>query len=402
MKPLKVSEVNNYIRRILTDDIVLSNIEIEGEVSNFNKHFSGHMYFSLKDDKGRIKCVMFKSDGLNYDVQLEEGKKIIAKGYISLYEKNGEYQLYVREITEQGIGELYKEFELLKKKLEKQGLFDEKYKKVLPNMPKKIGLVTSSTGAAIKDIITVIKRRSPQTKILIYPSLVQGYNAPYEIIKGLKYLDTREDVDLIIFGRGGGSIEELFAFNNEELALTIFQLKTPCISAVGHERDFTIGDFVADLRAATPSAAGELAVADKAHLLESSNHKERRLLNIWDYIFTDKTKELKYLQDSLKYNSPLNKINQERQALDSLGKDINYKINDRIMRSRNQLHKLESRLQLLNPKLSIELGHGIITDKKGQLIKSIEDLSVGEGIKIIMKDGSLEAKIDKIKEGGSL
>lgn len=402
MKPLKVSEVNNYIRRILTDDIVLSNIEIEGEVSNFNKHFSGHMYFSLKDDKGRIKCVMFKSDGLNCDVQLEEGKKIIAKGYISLYEKNGEYQLYVREITEQGIGELYKEFELLKKKLEKQGLFDEKYKKSLPNMPKKIGLVTSSTGAAIKDIITVIKRRSPQTEILIYPSLVQGYNAPYEIIKGLKYLDGREDVDLIIFGRGGGSIEELFAFNNEDLALTIFQLKTPCISAVGHERDFTIGDFVADLRAATPSAAGELAVADKAHLLESLNHKERRLLNIWEYIFTDKTKELKYLQDSLKYNSPLNKINQERQALDSLGKDINYKINDRIMRSRNQLHKLDSRLQLLNPNLSIELGHGIITNKKGQLIKSIEDLSVGEGIKIIMKDGSLEAKIEKIKEGGSL
>lgn len=402
MKPLKVSEVNNYIRRIFSDDIVLSNIEVEGEVSNFNKHFSGHMYFSLKDEKGIIKCVMFKSDSQYCGIELAEGKKIIAKGYISIYEKNGEYQLYVKEIDDKGVGDLYREYELLKIKLEKEGLFDENYKKILPSMPKKIGVVTSSTGAAIKDIVTVIKRRSPHTEILIYPSLVQGERAAEDIIRGLEYLDSREEVDLIVFGRGGGSIEELFAFNDENLARSIFQLKTPCISAVGHERDFTIADFVADMRAPTPSAAAEMAVADRDYLLESLNHKIKRLFNIWNYIITDKQKELKYLLDGLKYSSPLNKIGQDRQALDSILKEINYNFKEGLNKKRSRLQELESKLQLLNPSLSIEQGHGMITNEKGHIVKSVKNLSIGSQIKIIMKDGILEASIEKIKEGEKL
>ena len=213
MKALKVSEVNSYIKRIFAGDMILSNIEIEGEISNFKKHYSGHLYFSLKDDRARIKCVMFKSDAKSVSLDLKDGQRIVARGYVSVYEQGGDYQLYVKEIKSQGIGDLYAAFEELKKRLEKEGLFDTDYKKPLPPMPRKIGIVTSSTGAAIKDIISVIKRRSPLCDLLIYPSLVQGPNAVNEIIEGLLYMEARDDIDLIITGRGGGSIEELFAFN---------------------------------------------------------------------------------------------------------------------------------------------------------------------------------------------
>ena len=203
MKPFKVNEVNTYIKRVLTTDMILSNIQVEGEISNFKHHYSGHMYFSLKDDKSRIKCVMFKSDNERLLVNLEEGMKVLVTGYISVFERDGDYQLYVRNVEEKGIGDLYKAYDLLKNKLLKEGLFDDIHKKQIPPMPKKIGVVTSSTGAAIRDIISIIQRRCPPCKILIYPSLVQGQDAPSEIIKGLKYLDSLDDIDLIITGRGG-------------------------------------------------------------------------------------------------------------------------------------------------------------------------------------------------------
>lgn len=239
-KPLKVSELNQYIKRIFASDFILSNVSVEGEISNYKHHYSGHRYFSLKDENGRVKCVLFKNYGNSISLELKDGMKVVASGYVSIYERDGNYQLYVRDIRESGLGDLYIAYEKLKEKLNEEGLFDDKYKKEIPSYPKTIGVVTSLTGAAIRDIITVLKRRNPGIDIIIYPSLVQGKEAPVSICEGLKYLDNRDDIDLVITGRGGGSIEELFAFNDEQVARTIFNMSTPIISAVGHETDFTL------------------------------------------------------------------------------------------------------------------------------------------------------------------
>ncbi len=373
-KALKVSEVNNYIKRVLQNDMILSNISVEGEISNFKHHYSGHMYFSLKDEKSRIKAIMFKGDNQALDFVPEEGKKVQATGYISVYEKDGEYQLYVRYMKEAGLGDLYLAFEKLKKKLDEEGLFSPDYKKDIPFMPKKIGVVTSSTGAAIRDIITVIKRRFPPCHILIYPSLVQGENAPKEIIRGLKYLDQREDVDLIITGRGGGSMEELFAFNDEELARTIFAMTTPVISAVGHEIDFTICDFVADLRAATTSAAAELSVPNGLDLKRELDSKIRQ------------------------YN-PLYNLRYKKQDLDSLLRDLDYSFREKINIYKNDLIKIKGSLDLKNPKLGLDKGLGLILDEKGQRVRSIDQVSLGDKISIVLKDGSIYSKVEG-KEGG--
>ncbi|MFY9285992.1 MAG: exodeoxyribonuclease VII large subunit, partial [Tissierellaceae bacterium] len=301
MKPLKVSEVNSYIKSIFQGDMLLSNIEVEGEISNFKRHFSGHLYFSLKDEDSMLKCVMFKYSAKSLSMDLADGQKIIAKGYVSIYEQTGAYQLYVKEISSKGLGDLYLAYEKLKQELEKEGLFKKEFKKDLPTMPRKVGIVTSSTGAAIRDIVSVIKRRFPPCEILIYPSLVQGPNAPKEIIQGLVYLDKREDVDLIITGRGGGSIEDLWAFNDEELARTIFSLDTPVISAVGHETDFTIADFVADLRAATPSAAAELAVPNIDSLNQELDNYFSELLSSYRQKVDRESNRLEIFKKGLKY-----------------------------------------------------------------------------------------------------
>lgn len=401
MKPLKVSEINNYIKRIFAGDMIVSNVEIEGEVSNFRSHFSGHMYFSLKDDKSKIKCVFFKGDNEDWSSKLDNGDKVVAKGYISIYEKEGEYQLYVRSLKAKGQGDLFKAFELLKMKLEKEGLFQEANKKDLPYMPKKIGIVTSATGAAIRDIITIIKRRYPPCEILIYPSLVQGPNAPLDIVKGLTYLDNRSDIDLIITGRGGGSLEELFAFNDEQVARTIYNLKTPIISAVGHETDFTIADFVADLRAATPSAAAELAVPNIGSLKSVLRSRYSHLLSSYSQWLQANTKELKILNGELKFNSPILKLKDKRQEVDTLFKDIVYNLDKKIDKEHKRLMKLENKLSLLNPKIGLDKGYGILLDENGFLIRSIADLSIGHNMEIIMNDGQVTTKVVKINKEGS-
>ena len=396
MKPLKVGEVNTYIKRMFAGDMILSNLQVEGEISNFKCHYSGHMYFSLKDDKGKIRCVFFKSDNENLGVNLENGDKIVATGYISIYEKEGDYQLYIRSIKAKGQGDLFKAFELLKKKLELEGLFEESRKKPLPHMPKKIGIVTSATGAAIRDIITIIKRRYPSCGILIYPALVQGPNAPRDIIKGLVYLDKRKDIDLIITGRGGGSLEELFAFNDEELARTIYGLNTPIISAVGHETDFTIADFVADLRAPTPSAAAELAVPNAVDLRRMLYSKYNHLMSNYNRWITSNKKELQILSGELKFNSPVLKLKDKRQEVDNLFKDIMYTMDKKIDGENKKLMKLKHHLSLLNPSIGLDNGYGILLDERGFLIRSIDQISLDENIDIIMKDGKLSTKVTKI------
>ena len=349
MKPLKVYEVNNYIKRIISGDMVLSNLKIEGEISNFKHHYSGHMYFSLKDDRSKIKCVMFRADNEQLHIKLEEGMKIIASGYVSVYDRDGDYQFYIRSIEEKGVGDLYKAFEELKKKLQKEGLFEESRKKKIPYLSKKIGVVTSSTGAAIRDIVSIIKRRYPPCDILIYPTLVQGTNAPMELCQGLKYLDDRLDIDLIIMGRGGGSFEELFAFNDEKLARTISNLKTPIISAVGHETDFTISDFVSDLRAPTPSAAAELAVPDISYLYNNLNNKYDILSNfILKKLHTYKN-DLNMAERALRYNDPSINIRDKKLDIDNLYKELNYSVEKILSKEIKRLILLENRLKILDP-----------------------------------------------------
>ena len=372
IRALKVSEVNNYIKRVFLNDMILSNLSIEGEISNFKHHYSGHMYFSLKDEKSKMKAVMFKSDNEKLKLKLKDGDKIIATGYMSLYEKEGEYQFYIRHIKDSGLGDLYKRFETLKNKLEEEGLFNEDKKKPIPFMPNKIGVVTSSTGAAIKDIITVIKRRFPPCEILIYPSLVQGMQAPKEICEGLEYLDKRADIDLIITGRGGGAMEELFAFNDEEVARTIYRLKTPIISAVGHETDFTIADFVSDLRAPTPSAAAELSVPDINHLIHKIESKYDRIEQLICRLINDYNTQIKHFNKELRYYSPINQLREKKQEIDGVFKDITYGIEKNLNNRKSRLIDIKNKLNLLNPTLGLEKGCGILIDRNGDIIKTID------------------------------
>lgn len=399
MRPLKVGQVNTYIKKMFATDMILSNIEIEGEISNYNHHYSGHRYFSLKDNTGKIKCVMFKSYGQDLKEKLEEGQNIIAKGYISVYEKTGEYQLYVKSIEMQGIGELYRKYEELKLKLEAEGLFSSDHKKKIPSMPRKIGIVTSATGAAVEDMIDVITRRFPATEILIYPSLVQGNQAAREIVGGLSYLDKREDVDLIIIGRGGGSIDELFAFNDETLARTIYHAATPIISAVGHETDFTISDFVADLRAATPSVAAELAVPNISDLKENLSSYKRYLISDMESIITSYRSGLKTMNKELNYSNPIYKIGDRRQGLDFKFEKLANKMNSYILRKKNVLGDYDKKIQLLNPAIGLDKGQAILTNKDGKLIKSVEDLGLEEEFRVNMQDGKLLALVKEIEKG---
>lgn len=400
IRALKVSEVNNYIKRVFLNDMILSNLSIEGEISNFKHHYSGHMYFSLKDEKSKIKAVMFKSDNEKLKSKLKDGDKIVATGYMSIYEKEGDYQFYIRHIKDSGLGDLYKEFEKLKKKLEAEGLFNEDSKKSIPFMPKKVGVVTSSTGAAIKDIITVIQRRFPPCEILIYPTLVQGIQAPKEICEGLKYLDKRDDVDLIITGRGGGAMEELFAFNDEEVARTIYKLNTPIISAVGHETDFTIADFVADLRAPTPSAAAELSVPDMEHLIHKIENKYDRLEQLILRLLNDYNTEIKHLNKEIKYFSPINQLRQKKQEMDGIFKDLYYRIEKNLNNKRSILIDIKNKLNLLNPTLGLENGLGILINQNGDIIKTIEEVNINEEINILLKDGKIKSIVKSVDKGG--
>lgn len=398
-KPLKVSEVNQYIKKLFSSDWILSNLKVEGEISNFKHHYSGHIYFSLKDDKGKMKCVMFKSYNQNLNLKLEDGDKVIVTGYISLYEKEGSYQLYATDIEKSGIGELYEAFEKLKIKLEAEGLFDPISKKQLPTMPKKIGVVTSSTGAAVRDIITVIKRRFPVVDILIYPALVQGIYAADSICEGLNYLNSREDVDLIIVGRGGGSFEELFSFNDERIARTIYSLEKPVVSAVGHETDFTIADFVADLRAPTPSAAAEIVTPEINKLLEQLDEKLNRLVRSMNSVITKNKSKMNFMYNDLRYYGPLNRVRDMMQQQDSLFKRLVLSIKYNQKSRRDRIDSLYNALNYLNPISSIDRGYGIITDLYGNIITSVDSIDINKELNIILKDGIIKVKVVNINKG---
>ena len=340
LRALNISEVNSYIKRILTNDPILYNLRIKGEISNFKVHSSGNVYLSLKDETSKINCIIFRN---NYDksLKLDNGVKIIASGYISVYERDGAYQFYINEVEIEGIGNLYIEFNKLKEKLKKEGLFDSMYKKEIPKIPKSIGVVTSPTGAVIRDIINVVKRRFPKIDLKLYPVNVQGERSAEDICEGIEFFNRMENVDIIIVGRGGGSLEELWSFNEEIVAREIFKSKIPVISAVGHETDFTICDFVSDMRAPTPSAAAEIATPDLSDIyfkLDNIKNRMSRSLNN-QVIF-----------DNEKLNNTFDKINNYMKSyiirdkniqLDQIYDKINFRLEQNIESSKEKLSKKE-------------------------------------------------------------
>ena len=393
IKILGVSEVNNYIKKTIDNDFILNNLSVKGEISNLKYHSSGHIYFSLKDDLGKINCIMFKSDAVNLDFTLKEGLEVIVKARASIYQATGSLQLYCGEIEESGVGTLHIKFQKLKDKLSKEGLFDNKYKKEIPQNIKRLGVVTADTGAAIHDILNVSRRRNSSVDIVLYPAKVQGEGGYKTIIDGINYFNFKKTVDVIIIGRGGGSIEELWNFNEEELAYAIFKSKIPIISAVGHEVDYTISDFVSDLRAATPSQAAEIAVANKQDIVvELLNIKTLLNKNV-DSIINREKNRLESLEKILSLHSPIAKISNSYIELDRIKKDLNKIIINRLNEEKNKLRELNMLLIANNPLTILDKGFSIVKDENG-VIKSKDELKESKNIEIIFKDGSIKGKFN--------
>lgn len=397
LKTLTVSQLNNYIKKVLDNDFILKNACIKGELSNFKAHSSGHVYFSLKDDQSKVNCIMFKTFAENLAFTPENGDNVIIKGRVSVYQKDGAYQFYCEEMKKEGLGNLFIAFENLKNKLLKEGLFDEEHKKEIPRYARKIGVVTSSTGAAVKDIINVAKRRNPKIEILIYPSLVQGNNAPEQIIQGIKYLDSREDVDVIILARGGGSIEELWAFNDEKLAYEIYRCGKPIISGIGHETDFTIADFVSDRRAPTPSAASEIAVFDLKELEHNIKEKRIKLHNRIQSEIRIKNINLRMLSQQLKANSPLNFVANEYIIIDNIKEKLKSIIKHKIDSEKESLKKMNQLLYAHNPLSVLNKGFAILQNEDGNIITDINQIELNHYIKVTLKSGKTEILVNEIK-----
>ncbi len=396
IKTLTVSEVNNYLKRIIDNDFILNNLSVKGEISNLKYHSSGHIYFSLKDSFGKLNCVMFRNKAEDLTFKLEEGMSVIAKGRASVYTANGSFQLYCDELEKEGLGELYVKFEKLKERLNREGYFDESLKKDIPSMPKRIGIVTSETGAAVRDIINVSNRRNKLVDLVIYPARVQGINAYKDVIKGIEYFNLKKSVDVIIIGRGGGSIEELWNFNEEELALAIFNSKIPIISAVGHEVDFTISDFVADLRAATPSQAAEMAVPLEERIFESLKSYEKYLNDIIKDRLSREKARLNSLEKILSLNSPQNKIYNNYVLLDNLKDRMDKNILNRLKIEKEKLSGYNSLLTAHNPVNLLSRGYAIIEDDNKNIVSSINKLKNDNNITINLKDGSIKGKFQAL------
>lgn len=388
-----VKEVNTYIKNIFRSDSVLNNIHVKGEISNFKCHISGHMYFSLKDYQSSIRCVMFRQWASALKFMPADGVKIIAQGYISVYEKDGQYQFYVQDIQPEGKGDLYLAYEQLKDRLSKEGLFDSRHKKPLPLLPKKIAIVTSSTGAAIRDIIKVSKRRYPNISLMVIPVLVQGESAANDIADAIRYVDNRNDIDLVIVGRGGGSIEELWAFNEEVVAREIYNCSKPIISAVGHETDFTISDFVSDVRAPTPSAAAELAVPEKHSLQNTIDHLRYKLNLSINRVLDNKKNQLNLIKSSRALNRPVEDIRQKRQMIDHLNHRLTEGYKHKINLKKMEHLKMLARLDGINPLKMLAKGYALTYDSNNCLIKSVTALEIDKNVSIRYIDGRAICKV---------
>lgn len=398
LKTLSVSEVNNYVKKLVENDFILKNLNVKGEISNLKFHSSGHIYFSLKDENSKVNCIMFKNNAVNLDFRLEEGMKVEVKARLGVYHKEGTYQLYCENIKKAGIGELFEEFHKLKKELSKEGIFDEKYKRDLPKFPKRIGIITARTGAAIRDIINVIQRRNKSLDIILYPAKVQGENSADSIIEGIRYFNNKKSVDVIILGRGGGSIEELWAFNNRELAYEIFNSRIPTVSAVGHEVDFTISDFVSDMRAPTPSAAGELVSPSLQEMINDLANKKEFLQRAIDRRFLNAKSNIDLLYKELKANNPRHIIEKRIKEVHTLEEKLNFLGKRKIDKTKDEVIALNSILQTLNPLSTLGRGYSVIMDKEDKVINEVSELKNNDMVKVIMKDGSVNIDIKIINE----
>lgn len=387
-----VTQINLYIKDMFARDYALNRIYVKGEVSNCKYHTSGHIYFTLKDSKGQMACVMFAGQRSGLAFRLQEGQSVIVLGSISVYERDGKYQMYAREILLDGAGVLYQKFEELKKQLDSEGLFDQEFKKSIKQYPNKVGIVTAKTGAAIQDMINVTTRRNPYVQLILYPALVQGEAAAASIVKGIKYLDSY-GVDTIIVGRGGGSIEDLWAFNEEVVARAIFSCNTPIISAVGHETDTTIADYVADLRAPTPSAAAELVTGDIRDLFDDIQSYKRTLQFHMRQKLQIARNQLRQYQLQLEHASPLYQVNQKRQYLMDRENRLQFLMKQRVLENRHRLDILTERMKGLSPLDKLSKGYAIVTDEKQNVIRSVNGLSAGDTIKVELMDGDVTASV---------
>ncbi|WP_409346450.1 exodeoxyribonuclease VII large subunit [Paenibacillus sp. MBLB4367] len=441
---LTIKDLNRYIKGLLEDDDVLADVWVRGEISNFTHHSSGHMYFTLKDKDSRVKCIMFASYNQRLPFIPKEGTRVIARGNISVYERDGQYQFYVTQMQPDGIGSLYLAYEQLKKKLEAEGLFSPLVKKTIPRFPRAIGVITSPTGAAVRDIITTLQRRYPAVPILLHPVLVQGVQAAPSIVRAIQTMNERQEVDVLIVGRGGGSLEELWAFNEEIVARCIYQSVIPIISAVGHETDFTIADFVADLRAATPTAAAELAVPHHLELKQELHHYSQRLHGGLMKLVQSSREHLARLNRSTALQQPRKQLRQPAERLDRLNEQLHFRMQAKLGQADQRKMRLEQRLSGFNPANQVvaareketaarrrlqlamqnvlkeaksryggqlrqldalsplkvmQRGYGLVyDDKEKRLIRSVKQLQLGDVVKIRLSDGIAGCQVWSMEE----
>lgn len=392
-----VSEINRYIKHIFDSDFALGRIYIKGEVSNCKYHSSGHIYFTLKDNQSQLSCIMFASnrDGLAFELQ--EGQSVVVFGNITTYERDGKYQLYAKEIKLDGAGILFEKYMQLKKDLEEEGLFAPEYKQPIPSFSNKVGIVTAITGAAIHDIQNIATRRNPYIQLYLYPAQVQGQGAAESIVRGIQVLD-QMDMDVIIVGRGGGSIEDLWAFNEEIVARAIFECCTPVISAVGHETDVTIADFVADLRAPTPSAAAELAVADIREVMAQLMEYEKLLLEKMTWKIQQYRTRLDNRKLRLEHANPINQLQQKRQRLLNFEDKLENSMKNKLEREKYKLAIFSERLEGLSPLRKLSQGYAFLTDTNQNAVKSIKNIEKKDKLIISVLDGDIIANVDKTIE----
>lgn len=388
---LSVSELNKNVKRLLTEDPFLGEVVVQGEISGFKRHSSGHIYFTLKDESAAVRCAFFKPYSLYADKELKDGVSVRVKAWPTLFERDGQFQLNVYYVSKEGKGDLYLQYELLKKKFLEEGLFDEKYKRQIPSYVKKIGVVTSPTGAVFRDIVNVATRRCPYIQIVLAPVVVQGEDAPRSICAGIKALEEREDVDVIIVGRGGGSIEDLWCFNDENVARCIFTCKKPIVSAVGHETDFTIADFVADLRAPTPSAAAELATFDYFNTVEEINYFEKHLYNFIDETLSEYKYKLK--QFSYQFTDPQQIVDKFNHKLELLS--IRLADGMDLSKKQGQLNELTGKLDALSPLKVLSRGFAVVRDTEGKVIKSSTQVKKGDRLSIKLNKGEINTEVIK-------
>lgn len=393
-----VAQVNSYIRNMFTQDFMLQKVRIRGEVSNCKYHTSGHIYFTLKDEKSAISCVMFSSDRKGLPFRMVEGQQVIVSGSVDVYERDGKYQLYARQIELDGIGALYERYERLKEELAERGMFAEEYKRPIPRYIKVLGVVTAETGAAVRDIINVATRRNPYVQVILYPAIVQGAAAVPSIINGIHALE-RLQVDTIIVGRGGGSIEDLWAFNEEAVAQAVFDCGVPIISAVGHETDVTITDFVADLRAPTPSAAAELAVCDFRQLEERMEEYADTMQHLCRRTIQGCRNRAAQYGVRLRYLSPLYILRTKKTQAVSLEERLQAAMERKLQEMRHRLAIYAAQMKGLSPLDKLSQGYAYASDAAGKTLSSVEQVAVGEQIRVYVKDGSLLAQVQEKQHG---